>query len=714
MKDEVLKGTLTRVRYEKDGFAIVEVVEPDKVKPVAVVGEIVMPKVGMDYTFRGRWENSPKWGDQFRASEYTADLPTSQHAIMRYLCDHAAGIGSKIATKIVNLYKEEAIEVLKRDPERVSREISGLGLGAAKRIADQLLALEQTQVAEVQLTELLDGIGVNKRQRGGILAAWGGSAVDRIKANPYELTRLHGIGWTTADKVAMHVGFPRKHPNRIASGIVHFLREAARQEGSTCMERESLLEVAAGLLGVGTHDVDAVLEDIAGERVIVTEHGKFEYIYDAPLYAAEQGVCRELARLASWDGPLSEPQAVEGLEQATKKQVNALRRAAKSPVSIVTGGPGTGKTTNIKWMCQAFPDRLEIAAPTGKAAKRIQEVVGQNARTIHSLLHPMRVGDGWSFLKNRHNKLEAKSLIVDETSMVDVALLHSLLQSVSDGCRVIFVGDADQLPSVQPGNCFRDMIESGVIPVTRLSKVHRQEAGDIVTACALINRGKAPVIRNAKAKDLFAFRTLDTDRAVRMVVDLVKKKVPDKFGFEPPDEVQVLSPVNKKTCLSVDALNKELQDALNAHGQDIDGTPFRVGDKVVQKKNAHDLGIVNGDVGKIVEHDPGRRSLIVVFDQERTVAIPIKSHSLKLAYCMTVHSAQGSEWPCVVIPLHSCLPHVTLNRSWIYTAISRASKVCIVVGEDDLIEDIAMRDSSRRRVTMLSKMLESTFREEAP
>jgi len=703
------EGVLAHVRFQREGFCIAKLDDGSIVK-----GRLSRPEVGLRYQFHGAWVSDARYGRQFAFRSYRPLYPQDPAGIRAYLMQHGPGIGPKLSQRLVEKYASEALEVCRTDPDRVAREVQGMRPALAQGLADQLLASEDLEAQHVALAGLFAGLKVPRTTAERIVERYGKEAEARVREEPYALVeRVRGIGFATADAIARRTGVAPEDPRRVRAGILHVLGREATGQGHTCLREitlatyvSELLGVRAGLVGEG---IEAVLTDGTCRRDL-------GLVALTPLAEAEQDIARRLRALA---GARPAPGSLDASGLA-RDQARALERALTEGVFVLTGPPGTGKTYTIRRILDAFPDaRIELAAPTGKAAKRITEQTGRSAQTVHRLLEPIYLGDRFGFARSAEQPLELDLLILDEVSMMDVQLMSQLLEAVPNSARLILVGDVQQLPAVGPGNVLGDMIRSGCIPYAELDEIKRQDEGWIIQNCHRIRRGERIWVDNGHARDFFVLERRHVSDIRDTVIELACERLPRKYGTDPLREQQVLVPLRLRTELSCASLNIALQARLNsvyvpslpANESDQVGSGGRIrpGDKVIQTRNAYELGIFNGDLGT-VERLEGR-SLCVRFEApDRLVDLDVERNDLELAYALTVHKFQGSEARIVVIPVHPSAGPRILQRSWLYTAISRARDVCVIVGHPEELDRIVNRDRNQVRCTRLESLLRSVGR----
>jgi exodeoxyribonuclease V alpha subunit len=674
---------------------------------VTIVGTLVGVVAGEALELRGFWQHHAQHGWQFTVHDYRSILPATAQGIRKYLGSGLIkGIGPKTAEKIVATFDLNTLLILEETPHRLM-EVPGLG----KRKVELITAAWEEQKAIKEVMLYLQELSVSTSLAVRIYKQYRDAAVTIVKNEPYRLAReVWGIGFKTADKIAQSQGYTQDHPERIKAGILFALSEAADNDGHTYLPIPELARKAADLLGVSPAQVETAITDLALEGGVQMEAWDADEaapdsaapaddlaVYLPPFHAAEQGIARNLWRLASCPpgrGSLAELQQVNvsamfdylttrgGISLAEQQKAGIIM-ALTNPVSVLTGGPGTGKTTSLKALIRVLTlkkKRVILAAPTGRAAKRLSEATGVEAKTLHRLL---QLRPGSKSIYDRSNPLPADMLIVDEVSMLDTLLMNSLLKGVATGTHVLFVGDADQLPSVGAGNVLADVINSGVVPVTRLEHIFRQGAGSaIATNAQRINQGQMP-LTGPDIRDFFFITQDNAPTARDTIVELVARRIPARFGFC-PEEIQVLAPMHRGAC-GVGELNERLQAALNppAPGKEqkqYGGTLFRVGDKVLQLRNNYDKEVFNGDGGLITAIAPEEQTITVRLDDGRSVSYEFgELDELTLAYAVSIHKAQGSEYPVCVIPL-LMEQYLLLERQLLYTAITRARRLAVLVG----------------------------------
>lgn len=704
---EEIKGTLTFIKFRNASGFLIGVVNDE----TTVKGTMPNPQVGMNYVFKGEWKQDPKWGRQFDFKDFAPEGFSGLAGIRSYLMEQCKWIGPIISQKIVDKYGKESIQICKDDPDRVAREMKGSGL-TEKRAKDMANTLKQGELDEqmhLSLKDLFLDIRITRRVVNQIIKQWGRDAADKVKENPYKLIEeFEGVGFPTCDAIGRKVKYDFYSVNRLHAGILHVLQEQSTW-GHTCISEARFFKETQELLSVGPDRVNAVVDQMVTEDLVKIVEDNSDPLLTKTFYCLRELYDDEVyiaRRLKDMAVSLMRPPNVEegGL---APDQRDALEKAVSFGVCVITGAPGTGKTTTIKQIVASFPgSRVKLAAPTGKAAKRIQEQSGKDAFTIHRLLEPKDPdGKNWNFQRDSRNPIEADIIVLDEVSMVDTWLMARFLNAVRPGVRLILVGDADQLPSVGPGNVLRDIIASKALPTTELTEIKRQNPGLIIQNCHRIKKGQDIQVQESSDSDFFFMPKNSDEEILAAILDLVMNQIPNHYHVDPKRDIQVIVPRRDKTILSCKELNPVLQHHLNQEDR-VAGGRFRIGDKVMQMKNEYELNILNGDVGYVFEADAEAEALVVRFeDPDREVRLPLWDNNLELAYAITCHKFQGSEAKIVVIPVHETAGPLVMQRSWLYTAISRARDACFLVGQRGEIPKIIQRDQQHRRSTRLRQLM---------
>lgn len=729
---ESLAGYVEHIIYRNadNGYTVLNLVSgEDEITCVGVFSAIAE---GENIEAQGEYTEHPTYGQQFKVVSFEEKAPEDEEAIERYLGSGAIkGIGLAMAARIVRRFKEDTFRIIEEEPERLA-EIKGISSRKAMEIASQVNEKRDLRQAMIFLQQY--GITMNLAVK--VYQAYGQDIYSIIRENPYRLADdIDGVGFRTADEIAARVGIRMDSDFRVRSGILYTLLQASG-EGHTYLPETELTPRAAKLLNVTAEQVEKQYMDLAIERKIILKQMEDQtQIYAASFYYMEANTAAMLKRLnVSYDvSDMEIEQRIQGIEKKSgmtldEHQVTAVKEAVRNGLLVITGGPGTGKTTTINTIIRYFElEGLEIylAAPTGRAAKRMSETTGFEARTVHRMLELNGGAEGsGGFERDESNPLEADVIIVDEMSMVDISLMCSLLKAISVGTRLILVGDVNQLPSVGPGSVLRDIIQSHACNVVMLTKIFRQAStSDIIVNAHKINHGEEVVLDN-KSMDFFFLKRYDADVIINVVLQLIKQKLP-KFVDATPYDIQVLTPM-RKGLLGVERLNGILQRYMNPPANDkvekeYGSTVFREGDKVMQTKNNYQLaweirtkygltvdkglGIFNGDMGIIRQINDFAEQMIIEFDEGRMVEYPYKLlDELELAYAITIHKSQGSEYPAVVIPLLSG-PMMLMNRNLLYTAVTRARKCVTLVGNEVTFQQMIQNTSQQKRYSGLCDRL---------
>jgi len=732
-------GTVERITYynNENGYTVLRL-RPHHEKSqkipglnleglLTVVGNLPQLSPGEKIQLRGDYTTHAKHGLQFKASQCEKMLPVTATAIERYLGSGLIkGIGPKLAKRIVDVYKEQTLEIIEKDPQKLA-EVPGIGEDRTEKIITAWQ--EQQNIKEIML--FLHGHGVSTNLAVKIYKTYGDRSLAVLKENPYQLEEdIYGVGFKTADRLAQDLGLPQDHPSRIEAGIVYAINEGIN-EGHVYLEANTLTDRAAELLDVPSELIVSGVDRLADRNRIKREFNslnqphKFDdgkgiaesaaqygvpNIYLTPFFHSERGVAEKISDLISYSTAPKQGQLILEGERLSDEQQNALKTAIISNVSVLTGGPGTGKTTCLKALIHYLESqsiRYALASPTGRAAKRLSEATSRRASTIHRLL-AYSPGKGYQYHKSHPLKVEF--LVIDEASMLDLLLAHHLLQALRIGTQVLFVGDVDQLPPVGAGNVLRDIIESGKVPVTRLTKIYRQsEDSQIINNAHRINKGYSPIFSKTAQGDFFLFPAENDQEAADWIVDLVSSRIPAQFNFDPIKDIQVLSPMYRGSA-GVTSLNEKLQAQLNPKNErkpevKMFGQVFRVGDKVMQIRNNYDKEVFNGDIGVVKQINHIDQLLTINYDASHKVNYDFSElDEIVLAYAVSVHKAQGSEFPAVVMPMIT-QHYIMLQRNLIYTGVTRAEKLCVLVGNQKAIHIAIKNNKIQHRNSNLGKRI---------
>ena len=713
---EVLAGIVERVTFHnaENGFCVLRIKARGHRDLVTVVGHAATISAGEWATASGEWVNDRTHGQQFKARFIRTSAPTSVDGIEKYLgSGMIRGIGPVYARKMVRAFGEKVFDIIEAEPDRL-REVTGIGLMRAKRIIDAWA--EQKVVREIMVFLHSNGVGTARAVR--IFRTYGADAVQVMTENPYRLARdIRGIGFKTADAIAIRLGIARTAMIRVRAGISYALSEAT-EEGHCGLPTEELAPLAGELLEVPKELVQTALDLELAERTVIADTvGDMPCVFLAGLHRAEKVIAERIRRIANGTLPwphIDPEKALPWIERRTglslaQSQITAIRMALLSKVLVITGGPGVGKTTIVNAILRILAAKgvnLLLCAPTGRAAKRMTETTGFEAKTIHRLLEVDPRAGG--FKRNEENPLDCDLLVIDETSMVDVLLMQALLKAIPDNAALLIVGDIDQLPSVGPGQVLADVIASGSVPVVRLTEVFRQAAqSKIIASAHRINQGSMPDLARPEGdSDFYFVQADDPETAVPRIIELVKTRIPQRFGLDPIRDIQVLCPMNRGGA-GARSLNIELQAALNPAGDrkvERFGWTFAPGDKVMQIENDYDKEVYNGDIGYIDDVDPDAGELTTSFDGRAVVYGFGELDTLVPAYAATIHKSQGSEYPAVVIPVMT-QHYAMLQRNLLYTGVTRGKRLVVLVGQRKAVAIAVRNVSGRRRWSKLKEWL---------
>ena len=729
---EKLEGYVDHIIYRnaENGYTVMVMLADQE--EVTCVGVLSYIGEGEKLEAEGQYIAHPTYGEQFKIETYAVKPPEDEESVERYLGSGAIkGIGTALAARIVRHFHADTFRIIEEEPERLA-EIKGISERKAREIAQQVYEKRDMRKAMIFLQQF----GITTALAVKIFEKYGQRMYEVLQNNPYQLADdIHGVGFRIADEIARKAGVSADSEYRVKSAISYVLLQAGN-EGHIYLPKELVQSRTAQLLGVGLEDIEQYLMDLAVDRKIVVKQEKEqERVYSASSYYIEMSTARMLCDL-NITGEIDDQvilKKIAAIEKQTEMYLDEMQKkavieAVRCGLLIITGGPGTGKTTTINTLISYFESeglQILLAAPTGRAAKRMTEATGVEAKTVHRLLEISGLseesGAVGGFGRNAQNPLEADVIIIDEMSMVDAYLMHALLDAVTVGSRLIMVGDMNQLPSVGPGSVLKDMIQSGCIPVVSLTRIFRQaQESDIVVNAHKINRGE-PVLLDNKSRDFFFLKRDDANVIISIVIQLVRDKIPRYVNAKMYD-IQVLTPM-RKGLLGVERLNKILQEYLNPPDrtkteQEQNGVLFREGDKVMQVKNNYQLeweirgrygipmekglGIFNGDMGIIREINKQTERVTVEFDEQRMVEYPYSGlEELELAYAVTIHKSQGSEYPAVVIPLLSG-PKMLMTRNLLYTAVTRAKQCVTLVGDPYAFNQMEANTVEQKRYTALA------------
>ncbi len=731
-----ISGTVERVIFhnEENGYTVLRLMpasvnsgggDGGLTRPrdsVSCVGHMVNPQAGVQMKLGGRWVNNTRFGRQIEFSHAEEMLPATSEGIRLYLSSGLIkGVGEEMASRIVKAFGTDTIRVLDEEPERLLK-VRGVGQKSLERIRASWS--EHRGIRDLLL--FLQPHGITPAYAVRIYRAYGADALGIVRENPYRLAMdIHGIGFVTADAAARKLGFEHDHPLRIQAGTLYVLQKAT-DDGNVYLPQTALMEAVCAQLGVDEDLVSDALAALEADERIVREDMDMPGpdgtqpetgVYLRRYFHCESKTAFYLQRLMRspksirFENPDALVDKVVGELNISlaPEQLEAVRTSARSKVMVLTGGPGTGKTTIIIAIIRLFAEvraRILLAAPTGRAAKRMAETSGRESRTIHRLLEYSPKEDG--FARNEDSPLACGLLVVDEASMMDTLLFYHLLKAVPLGATLVLVGDVHQLPSVGPGNVLADIIASGVVPVVELTEIFRQSAeSEIICNAHLINRGEVPSLESSKDRlsDFYFIHQNDPEKAADLMVDLVRNHIPRRFGLDPVDDIQVLTPMHKG-AVGAGHMNTRLQEALNPNGLEVrrGERAFRLHDKVMQIRNNYDKDVFNGDMGRISFLDLADRTLSVTFD-ERVVPYEFDElDELAPAYAISIHKSQGSEYPAVVIPI-MMQHYVLLQRNLIYTGATRGKKLVILVGESRALHMAVKNNKTRKRYTRLAERL---------
>ncbi len=705
----VLTGRVNRVVFRsEDGFAVLRVLVGDSPTTTIVVGAIGALHEGDSVRISGSWQEHQRFGRQFRVDSYQKVMPETAVGVEAYLA-RVPDIGPKIAARLVGHFGVNALEIISNSPLRL-REVPGIGKKRATSITKALDDDVQTREALIFLQGLGIPLGISHR----LLTSYGTDVIERVRSNPYGLVEeIGGIGFRTADGIAQALGLPLDHPHRLRAGLSHCLIKA-RDTGHLYLPRTELVDATTSLLEVAQTDVESILLEMTDEGLLCNVPGTDDWIGLMEHLELERLIASRLKQLLDVPGgpvpksdEISFAQTQLGLT-LNEEQIAAIETAVRNPISVITGGPGTGKTTILRGTLALLQRRgqlVALAAPTGRAARRLTDMSGALAKTIHRLLEYSPQTE--SFTRDEDNPLPADVVIVDEVSMVDVPLMVSLCRALKQGASLILVGDADQLPSVGPGLVLHDIIASDVVPVVRLRRVYRQSDESLIVENAhRILNGSQPTTTdsNSGLTDFYTVHLNDPQDIRTAIQAMIMRRIPERFGLDPRTDIQILVPMHRG-LLGAESLNEWLQDLLNPDGMVINKRGnLRVGDRVIQIRNNYELDVANGDVGILMGPGIDDGSVIVRFDGRDVTFPPDRQDGLRLAYALSIHKSQGSEYPAVIIPLHT-QHYMMLRRNLLYTAVTRGRRLVVLVGSKRAVGIAISRNDAIARYTLLAELL---------
>lgn len=727
----IIEGTVEEIIYanESNGYTVCDINHKNEL--ITAVGYMPFVGSGENLKITGKWVVHPDYGEQLKVEMYEKIMPKTVQAIEKYLGSGVIkGVREATAKKIVDKFGEKSLDIIRFSPEKLA-EIKGISINKAVSIGHAF----ERQRGLTEVIMFLQEYGISPAYSTRIYKQFGEDTLNEIKANPYRMAdEIFGIGFKTVDRIAMNIGIDPLSKYRICSGIKYVLSKSAGN-GHTFLPRISLKEYTSALLEVGIENIEDALVKLAIDESIYVEKNEIDdRIYLSAFYKAEAGTCKKLIELAHVDFINDISDMEEKLMKVQKqqriilaeRQKLAIKEAVNNGVMVITGGPGTGKTTIIKCIIKLLQKsgcKVALAAPTGRAAKRMSEATGFNAKTIHRLLEiGYSEDDELIFTRTENNPLETDAVIIDEMSMVDILLMYNLVKSIPVGCRLIMVGDVDQLPSVGPGNVLKDIINSGILKTVQLTEIYRQAKESMITVNAhRINRGEYPYL-NIKDRDFFLMKRSTGNSIIDTILELCARRLPDRYGYDPVRDIQVLTPT-RKGITGVANLNIEMQKILNPPGKDkkekiISGIVYREGDRVMQNRNNYKIqwvmeekpdvtgtGIFNGDMGTILEINNKEQKMSVLFDDNRISKYDFTLlDELETAYAVTIHKSQGSEFPVMVMPVFKG-PPILMTRNLLYTAVTRARDLVVMIGSERYLYNMVLNRRENLRYSGLDEKL---------
>ncbi|MBF0226966.1 MAG: ATP-dependent RecD-like DNA helicase [Desulfobacterales bacterium] len=720
-----LQGQIERITYTnpENGYTVAKLKVYGQDDLITIVGSLFSPSPGEILKIKGEWAEHSKYGSQFKIVEYTTTVPATVYGIKKYLGSGLIkGIGPVMAERIVKQFGKDTLDIIETDPHKLS-EIGGIGSKRIKMIEDAWIA--QKEIRNVMI--FLQAHGVSSGYATKIFKQYDSRSIQVVKENPYRLAMdIYGIGFVTADKIAEKLGFLKDAPVRVQAGIIYVLHQVA-DDGNVYYPYQELIKKSEEILQVQSDPVIEAISEMTKEQKIVMEDlnesldtfiANNKAVYLTKYYVCETGIARKMKSIIQEGRAIKSVNPDESVSWVqsklsivlAEKQKQAIQTAIQNKIVVITGGPGTGKTTIINAILKIFSQltpNILLAAPTGRAAKRMSETTGYESKTIHRMLEFNMQNGG--FQKNDEKPLKCDILIIDEASMIDTVLMYHLLKAVPLHAVLIFVGDVNQLPSVGAGNVLNDIILSGTIPVVTLTEIFRQaKESSIIVNAHRINNGFFPVFDlDGTKKDFFFMNHDDPEKVLEFIIEIVKERIPKRFGLDPIEDIQVLTPMNKG-IVGTNNLNLQLQEILNPsnNGEEVlrRGRTFRINDKVMQIKNNYDKMIFNGDIGRIINIDKEQQEVIIDFDKKEVFFDFSDLDEIVLAYAVSVHKSQGSEYPAVVIPIVT-QHYMLLQRNLIYTAVTRGKKLVVMIGSNKALAIAVKNDKTERRYTYLSQRL---------
>ncbi len=709
---EEITGSVEHLTYcdEESHFTVAQLISSQK-KPISIVGVLPAIQIGEIIRCTGEWKRHPKHGLQFEVSSYELELPKDAASIEKFLGSGAIrGIGPSFANKIVQLFGNHTLDVIDKWPDRLD-EVKGLG----EKRKEALIQSWKEHKTLQEVVIFLQGYGISRAYARKILRTYGSHALQKIRENPYQLAKdVHGIGFRLADEIAKHLGFTHDFPERIQAGIDYSLFEIS-QEGHVTFPLDLFIERTKNILEVDASAIKTALGHMLDKELVEIRKKPCGtlYVWAKTLFVCEQGIAVETMRLKKHPSGVRDviiDKAIAWVEEKlhihfAPEQQAAIQQVLQEKVSIITGGPGTGKSTITKALVGIFSkltSKIILAAPTGRAAKRLTEITTMYASTIHRILKYDFLTNNFKY--NRDNPIDADLIIIDESSMIDTYLMYQLLRAIHNKTRVVIIGDSNQLPSVGPGNVLKDLIASKQIPVTQLTAIFRQAKGSsIIVNAHRINEGKMPYTKNFDRSDFLFVEAKEPAVVTQTILELATKKIPERYGFDPKKDVQVLAPMRKGIC-GIDALNHELQNILTPPTEHAKPsfTHFRIGDKVMQLKNNYQKEVFNGDIGFVKWINEVEKELLVTVDERDVVYTIAELDDLVLAYAVSIHKYQGSECPCIVMPVHTT-HFKMLTKNLLYTGVTRGKKLVIVVGTKQALAISVRNQDVEARYTGLTE-----------